>query len=334
MKSIVTYDRSTNTISCENDKLIPNFCKKCITNKDKKCMKYYSDILERGTEGYHQCPYKFGTYFLKNNIYTCFVMKDEYFSKLKKTIENSGQKISDFPQYTKDNLYDMISDFDYLIMENVSLRDCMHDLRNIGSFFNAMAEEIKNKYPNLYEDDEVVKALTSLYDLVNYRINILNGVRNQDNRRIKQKMYPLIEKLTIMLSYQARKKDIKFKIENSQERYVDLSNNIYLAMFILLENAVKHSISDNEINIFFNETEDYLEVTIQNIGAKIEEEELEKLVIRGYRGKNTTTKGTGIGLNLAKEIFEQHDCIFNIKTTSINKNQSLFIASIKLLTIF
>ena len=209
MKSFVTYDKSTNTIFCNDEKLIPIFCKKCIENKNKKCIKYYENLLENGVEGFHKCPYKFGTYLVKNNVYTSFIMKDESFIKLKSTLEKSGQKITDFPQYNKSSLDNLIEDFDTLITENITLRDCMHDLRNIGSFFNAMSEKIKNKYPELCEEDDVIKALTSLYDLVNYRINILNGIRTSDNRRIKQKMYPLIEKLTIMLSYQARKKDIK-----------------------------------------------------------------------------------------------------------------------------
>lgn len=205
----------------------------------------------------------------------------------------------------------------------------MHDLRNIGSFFNAMSEKIKNKYVDLYESDDDVKALLSLYDLVNYRINILNGINSSDNRRFRQKMHPLIKKLTIMLSYQARKKDVTFSVDYIQEKYVDLSNNIYLAMFILLENSVKHSISNSCVNIRFNEHDDYLEVSIENIGAKIEADENDKIMIRGYRGKNTTTKGTGVGLSLAKEIFEQHDYPFDVSIMDINKCQSLFTVSIK-----
>lgn len=102
-------------------------------------------------------------------------------------------------------------------------------------------------------------------------------------------------------------------------------------MFILLENAVKHSFSGNDINIGFEEDSDNLIVTIENIGAKIEKDEKDKLCIRGYRGKNTSTKGTGVGLSLAKEIFDKHNCEMNIKIVDINHYQSLFIVSIKFL---
>lgn len=329
MKSLVTYDKSEKTITCENDKLIPEFCKKCIKDKSKKCQKFYNDLLEKDEEGLYQCPYKFKTYYVRNNIYTSLIIKNENYIKLKKTIESCGQKITEFHSYSDDEILYLISDFETLIIDNLTLRDCMHDLRNIGSFFNAMSQKITSDYNELYEKDDDIKALLSLYDLVNYRINILNGIKSSDNRRIRQKIHPLIRKLTIMLSYQARKKDIKFKISPVQECYVDLSQNIYLAMFILLENAVKHSISDSTININFKELKDYMEVSIENRGAKIEIDEKEKLTIRGYRGKNTSTKGTGVGLSLAKEIFEQHNCSFNIKVTDINKYESLFIVTIK-----
>lgn len=329
MKSLVTYDKSKKTITCDNNNLIPEFCKKCIKDKSKKCQKFYNDLLEKDEEGLYQCPYKFQTYYVRNNIYTSLIIKNENYTKLKKTIESCGQKITEFHSYNIDEIYNLISDFETLIMDNLTLRDCMHDLRNIGSFFNAMSQKITSDYNDLYERDDDIKALLSLYDLVNYRINILNGIKPSDNRRIKQKMHPLIKKLTIMLSYQARKKDIKFEISPIQESYVELSQNIYLAMFILLENAVKHSISDSTININFCELNDYMEVSIENRGAKIEIDEKEKLAIRGYRGKNTSTKGTGVGLSLAKEIFDQHNCSFNIKVTDINKYESLFVVTIK-----
>ena len=194
-----------------------------------------------------------------------------------------------------------------------------------------MIERVKQKYNDLYESDDDIKALTSLYELVNYRINILNGINHANNRRFKQKIHPLIKKLTILLSYQANKKDLKFKIEEVQNNYITISDNIYLAMFILLENAVKHSFSGNDINIGFEEDSDNLIVTIENIGAKIEKDEKDKLCIRGYRGKNTSTKGTGVGLSLAKEIFDKNNCEMNIKIVDINHYQSLFIVSIKFL---
>ena len=276
MRSLVTYDKSTKSLSCENQSNIPNFCKECIKDKNKKCQDFYKKMLNKEEEGLYYCPYKFGVYLKRNNLYSCLIIKNNSFVKLKESIEKYKQKISDFHCYTEKEIIDIINDFENLIMDNLTLRDCMHDLRNIGSFFNAMIERVKQKYNDLYESDDDIKALTSLYELVNYRINILNGINHANNRRFKQKIHPLIKKLTILLSYQANKKDLKFKIEEVQNNYITISDNIYLAMFILLENAVKHSFSGNDINIGFEEDSDNLIVTIENIGEKIERDETDK----------------------------------------------------------
>lgn len=324
MKSVVTYDKSNKILECENEKCIPKFCQSCFSNPNKKCIDYYNSLLKSEKDGLYTCPYMFKSYVSKNLIYTCFVT-EENIAKIRNTFKYSKDNIKNFQVFTDERLINYLADLEELRFDNVALRDCMHDLRNMGGFFNAMSERISSQSPEFVNSSDDAKAMLSLYDLVNYRINILNGIRSSDYRRIRQKMHPLIKKLTIMLSYQAKKKDIKFKICNLQEKQVDLSNNIYLAMFILLENAVKHSFSEETINISFEEKDDKLKIIIENMGAVIEDDELDKLFIRGYRGKNTATKGTGVGLALAKEIFENHkNCIFEIKATKINNHKCLF----------
>ena len=328
MKSVVTYDKSKKELGCDNNELIPNFCKKCFYDKNKKCKDYYENLIKNNKDGIYVCPYKFKSYLNKGMIYTC-IITEENLSKIKSTFKYSNDDIKKFYIFKESQIINYLMDIEDLRFYNVLLRDCMHDLRNIGGFFNAMSERIASQSPDFINNSDDVKAMLSLYDLVNYRINILNGIRSSDNRRVRQKIHPLIKKLTIMLSYQARKKDLRFKIDKIQEKYVDLSNNIYLAMFILLENAVKHSFSDETINILFDEKDNKLKVTIENTGAVIDDDEHEKIFIRGYRGKNTSTKGSGMGLSLAKEIFEAHkNCDFTVKITKISKEKCLFDAII------
>ena len=329
MRNIVIYDKASKTLHCENKEIIPQFCLNCIEKRQNKCLEFYEKLIKSNKEGLFICPYKFAVYFKNNTIYTSIILKNKDLNKIKDKIEKSGQKINNFHLYSEDEIINYLNDFEDIKMENIILRDCMHDLRNIGGFFYSMKEEVKLSNPEIIEKDNI-KALLSLYDLVNYRINILNGVRTLDNRRIRQKMHPIIKKITTMLSYQARKKDIVFIVDSVQNKYVDLSNNMYLAIFILLENAVKHSFSNSYIKISFKEENDYILTSIENIGALIYDNEKDEILKRGYRGKNTKTKGSGIGLSLAKEILDQHNCDFSIVITKINSYQSKFVANIKM----
>ena len=110
-----------------------------------------------------------------------------------------------------------------------------------------------------------------------------------------------------MMKYQAKKKKVNVKIDFEQKNTVVLSKNIYLVMFILMENAIKHSLHNGDINIEFEETDDKTIFKMTNKSPLIETAEYEKLFERGYRGKNTVSKGTGIGLSMVKEILEKHE---------------------------
>lgn len=332
MKSIVKYNRSTEKLECENENNIPNFCKSSLCNKDKKCQKFYKQLVSKNKNGLIECPYGFYAYFVRNIIYTSIILQDESFGKVKNNIENNGQKISNFNKYQKKQILDLIDDIEETENENIALNDCIHDLRNIGSYFNAMTETIEFDYKELVENDDNIKALILLYDTINYRLDVIEGIKNQNNQRIFQKIHPQIKKLTILMKYQAKNKNVKFDIKDDQENQVYLSRNIYLALFLLLENAVKHSPHNTTIYIDFIETEQYTEVIISNDSRKIEQEEIPKLTQRGYRGINTISKGTGLGLTLAKSILDDCEADFKIEVIDINKEKSIFKVRFKFYT--
>lgn len=329
MRNLVIYDKSEQNLKCDNDQNIPLFCKECITNPNKRCLKHYKKLLESEQEGLYECPYGFSSYYVRNNIYTCIILKDKDQKKVSANIESHHQQIKTFNSYKESQITEIISDFEDVLRSNIELRDCMHDLRNIGSYFNSMSETIEIKHKDLAETDEDIKAMLALYDLINYRLNVFYGTKEADNQHIKAKLYPLLKKLKVMMSYQAKKKKVNIKIEYKQDNILKLSKNIYLAMFILLENAIKHSVRNSDINVEFEETDDYTIVSISNIGQIILEDEYEKIFERGYRGKKSISKGSGIGLSLVKQIFESHGYAYNVDITPISKETCIFKVSVK-----
>lgn len=136
--------------------------------------------------------------------------------------------------------------------------------------------------------------------------------------------------MKILLSYKAKNKDVKIII-NPNEDYIIGSNNLYIAMFILFDNAVKYSPANKDIEIYF-ETKDKNTtiVKISNYGPKILEDEKERLTERGYRGINSTVTGQGIRLSVFKEICNKSNYPYKIKTVPINQFQDMFVVSIEL----
>lgn len=81
---------------------------------------------------------------------------------------------------------------------------------------------------------------------------------------------------------------------------------LQLAINNLLDNALKYSGKDNVvlIKVFQNIRKIFLQVIDEGRGIDIREKG--KIFDRYFRGVNTQTKGTGLGLYLTKEIVRQH----------------------------
>lgn len=331
MKAIVKFNKVEKKLQCNNENNIPIFCSKCICDENKKCQKFYKKIYDEKRDGLQVCPYGFYTYYIRNTVYTCIILETDL-KKVKNNIESKGQKINDFNKYKKEQIEDIILDFEEFENNNIILSDCIHDLGNIGSYFNAMTETIEYDYSDLVEKDENIKALILLYDLLNYRLDVIEGIKIQNDKRVLQKVHPQIRKLVILMKYQAKNKNVKFDYGHEQNNKVYLSRNIYLAMFLLMENAVKHSPFDSTIFIDFKENDDYTETIISNNSRKIEKDEIPKLVQRGYRGVNTISKGSGLGLTLAKKILDEYDADFKIEVIDINKSECIYKVSFKFYT--
>lgn len=329
MKTFIEYDRSEKKLVSDDCSRIPTFCVKCLSNPNKKCIKHYEKITNKDEDGIYVCPYGFYTYLKKNRITTSLIFRDKNNNKLIKNLKQNKEKVSDYDVYTEKQFINLMNDIDEIYTKNIELRDCMHDLRNMGGYFNSMSEIIELKHKDLAENDEDVRAMLALYDLINYRLNVNNGIQNINNKRIKVKIYPLVKKLQVMMRYQARKKKIEFIIDFDQDNYVILSNNIYLVIFILMENAVKHSIENSKVRIDFDETGEYTIFIISNIGPFIDNDEIEKLFKRGYRGKNAISKGSGIGLSMVQQILEDYDYEYNLEIEKVNSRQCLYKFNIK-----
>ena len=97
----------------------------------------------------------------------------------------------------------------------------------------------------------------------------------------------------------------------------DIDNNIFYRgeqqaivqlMDILLENAIKYATKETNINVTLKKNKKYATMNISN-KASVKKGDLRKVFDRFYRldeSRNSTIKGYGIGLSMAKLIAEKH----------------------------
>ena len=76
----------------------------------------------------------------------------------------------------------------------------------------------------------------------------------------------------------------------------------------LLTNAIKYSPKGKKIKVKVEKVKDFVEITVEDEGIGISEENQKKVFDRFYRVENKThtVKGTGLGLHLVKIAIERH----------------------------
>ena len=91
--------------------------------------------------------------------------------------------------------------------------------------------------------------------------------------------------------------------------YAD-KGKIEQVLYNLLDNAIKHTESENNVEVVLKKEKGNIILKVENEGSKIPEEEREKIFERFYRVDKARTRemgGTGLGLSIAKEILDKKE---------------------------
>ena len=87
------------------------------------------------------------------------------------------------------------------------------------------------------------------------------------------------------------------------------SDRIRELLGILLDNAIKHTIDNEDVNVKMYKDKDYIIIEVINKGKEINKEDREKIFERFYRAdesRNRNDNRYGLGLSIAKNIVTNH----------------------------
>lgn len=193
----------------------------------------------------------------------------------------------------------------------------------------------------------IIRSNTDVLELENGDSKWTKNIQNQVDRltslvnslvvfsRMEEKDTVEKVKFNLSESLHARIDDFE-ELASFQKKHfnADIDNNIYYRgeqqaivqlMDILLENAIKYATKETNINVTLKKNKKYATMRISN-KANVKKGDLRKVFDRFYRldeSRNSTIKGYGIGLSMAKLITEKHkevikayapeDGIFNIE---------------------
>ena len=227
---------------------------------------------------------------------------------------------------TYDEVQDLIATFNNLLSR---LSDTFAIQKN---FINYVSHEFKTPLASISGNLEVFaqkertpeeyqkvtsEALENVYHIEEILNNLmmLSGLKtiHSDNEtfRIDETVFNINDKIFEVYNNQ----EIKIDLEVTDEKLLSVKGSemqIQLALYNLIENAVKYS-NQNPIRISLSETDNQLQITIQDYGKGIQKDDLNFVQQTFYRGKNVgNIKGSGIGLSLATIIFKQNNIQFSI----------------------
>ena len=92
---------------------------------------------------------------------------------------------------------------------------------------------------------------------------------------------------------------------------------ICLALKNLIDNALKYTESNQQINLIISAGAHSIHLTVQDFGQGMHEEQIQKIIKPLYRGRSAKEKskgGFGLGLAIAKKIIEAHNGALTIKS--------------------
>lgn len=176
----------------------------------------------------------------------------------------------------------------------------------------------------------IIRSNTDVLELENGDSKWTKNIQNQVDRltslvnslvvfsRMEEKDTAEKVKFNLSESLHARIDDFE-ELASFQKKHIiaDIDNNIYYRgeqqaivqlMDILLENAIKYATKETNINVTLKKNKKYAMMKISN-QANVKKGDLRRVFDRFYRldeSRNSTVKGYGIGLSMAKLIAEKH----------------------------
>ena len=221
---------------------------------------------------------------LKSEIYKTTIM-------LKEAAENSNKEklqlkeaLSDISHQLKTPLTSILIILDNLIddpnIENDVREDFIRDIKiemtNISFFVQSILK--LSKLDTNTVDFIVEKVyIKDIIDEVTKKLSILCDLRN-------------IKIVTLIKEDVQINCDFKWQVE---------------AFLNIVKNCIEHSKNDKNIFIEVDENNAYSQVTIEDNGGGIDDEDLPHIFEKFYKGKNSDNESSGIGLSLSKSIIEK-----------------------------
>lgn len=226
----------------------------------------------------------------------------------------------------KNNLYKVItllqSQNEYLKNDKLyladSIADISHQLKTPLTSMMVMCELLENE-ENPEKRQEFVSVINNQLSKMKWLItNILKISKlDADATEFKRDEVSISKVLDDSLKPFALTAELKnIIIENKSNDFVFNGDENWTAEAVsnIVKNCLEHTNDGGKITIASDSTNLYNKLTISDNGCGIAEEDLPHIFERFYHGKNSSKDSVGIGLALAKTVFEKENASVTVES--------------------
>ena len=238
----------------------------------------------------------------------------------------------------KDEIEDLVTNFNYMakqlgeteLLQKDFIDNVSHEIKTPINSIQGFAKLLDDDNISKEDRKEYIGIITEESDrLLKLSTNILKLSKLQHQDKITKKeqidIAEQIRKSISMLEPKWREKNLNISVSLKECYFYGDENLLYQVWTNLLDNAIKFSKTNGEIDVKTVQNNDKIIVKIKDNGIGMEKEEVEKIFSRFYQiDKSHSGEGSGLGLSIVKRIIELSNGTINIESSK-NKGTTIII---------
>ena len=174
-----------------------------------------------------------------------------------------------------------------------------------------LTDEEREEYTNIIieESERVTNISTKMLKLS--KLQNQNFISNKSEFNISEQ----IRRCIAVLEQKWKGKNIEFNVSLKEQIFLGDEDLIYQVWLNIIENAIKFSKDNSQIDIKVSGNDDCICVKIRDYGTGMTEDEKSKIFDRFYQiDKSHSQNGSGLGLSIVKRILELSDGKINVES--------------------
>lgn len=188
----------------------------------------------------------------------------------------------------------------------------VHDLRRLSSaIYHAATEALDAvRGRELSKANTRIENIISAQSMLKIRTDVLDfaGNPSQTVDRSHIPLYRRIDKVVKCFRATSVSQKLALTLNGSSFGTSYGPNLFEMIPYILVDNAIKYSPHNSEVEVLVSETADEIKIEIRSLGPDVMQHERKLIFEKGYRGEVARTRedsGSGLGLFLCKKIVDQ-----------------------------